>query len=107
MADILNFYTDIDFKEAALSVPVGVASIVKTDDSTKPDLTKLSNWQNIGQYTYDTGYYRKIYRQSINGQSGIGLGGTGAIATIFSPNNWVTGDTPKLQDGNWKNCFFM
>ncbi len=107
MADILSFYTDIDFKDAALSVPVGVASIVKVDDPTKPDLTKLSNWYSIGQYTYDEGYYRHIYRQTINGQSGIGLGGTGAIATIFSPNNWVTGPNPKLQDGNWKNCFFI
>lgn len=100
MANVLNFYTDIDFKEVALSTSVGVAGVTG-------QLASLSNWQDIGQYTYDTGYYRKIYRQSINAQSGITLGGTGAIATILSPNNWVTGDTPKLQDGNWKNCFFI
>lgn len=108
MADILNFYTDIDLKDIALSVPVGVASIVKTEDETKPDLTKLSNWISIGQYTYDSGYYRKIYRLSnIDAQSGITLGGTGAIATVFSPENWVTGDTPKLIDGTFRNAFFI
>lgn len=107
MPNVINFYTDIDFSDIAMSAPVGVASIVKPEDETKPDLTILTNWQDIGQYTYDTGYYRKIYRQSINGQSGIGLGGTGAIATIFSPENWVTGENPKLVDGIWKNCFFI
>lgn len=100
MADILNFFTDIDLKEIALSPPVGVASI--TGESAD-----LSTWQNIGQYTGDTGFYRYIYRKAINAQSGIVLGGTGAIATIFSPENWVTGDTPKIQDGIWKNCFFI
>lgn len=100
MADILNFYADIDFKEIALSPPVGVASI--TGESAD-----LSTWSNIGQYTYDTGFYRRIYRKSINAQSGIVLGGTGALATIFSPENWVTGENPKLQDGIWKNCFFI
>lgn len=103
MADILNFYTDIDMKDIALSPPVGVASIVKTDDSTKPDLTKISNWDEIGQFTGT----EKIYRKNINAQSGIGLGGTGAIATLFSPENWVTGDTPKTIDGHTRNAFFI
>lgn len=100
MADILNFYTDIDLKDAALSPPVGVASITGAS-------ADLSTWQRIGQYTYDTGFYRRIYKKEINAQSGIVLGGTGAIATIFSPGNWVTGSTPKLIDGTNKNSFFI
>lgn len=100
MADILNFYTDIDMKDIALSPAVGVAGVTGR-------LASLSNWNDVGQYTYDEGFYQKIYSQYVNASSGITLGGTGAIATIFSPNNWVTGGTPKLQDGNWKNCFFI
>lgn len=100
MPNVIDFYTDIDLKDIALSPPVGVASI--TGESAN-----LSNWYSIGQYTYDTGFYKHIYRKEINAQSGIVLGGTGAIATIFSPENWVTGETPKLQDGIWKNCFFI
>lgn len=100
MPNVIDFYTDIDLKDIALSPPVGVASITGAS-------ADLSTWQNIGQYTYDTGFYRRIYRKAINAQSGIVLGGTGAIATIFSPENWVTGDNPKIQDGTWKNCFFI
>lgn len=96
MADILNFYTDIDLKESALAPPVGVAGITGS-------LTSLSNWDETGSYTGT----EKIYRKNINAQSGIVLGGTGAIATIFSPENWVTGNTPKLIDGNTRNAFFI
>ncbi len=100
MANILDFYTDIDMKDVALSPPVGVASITG-------QLASLSNWYDVGQYTSDTGFYRKIYSQYINASSGIVLGGTGAIATIFSSDNWVMGDNPKLKDGIWENCFFI
>lgn len=103
MANLLNFYTDIDLKNIALYPPVGVASIVKTEDPEKPDLTRLSNWDEIGSYTGT----EKIYRKNINAQSGIGLGGTGAIATLLSPENWVTGTTPKLIDGYTRNAFFI
>lgn len=96
MADILNFYTDIDMKDIALSPPVGVAGITGS-------LTSLSNWDEIGQFTGT----EKIYRKNINAQSGITLGGTGAIATLFSPDNWVTGDTPKIVDGYTRNAFFV
>lgn len=97
MADVIKFFTDIDLKTVALEAPCGTAEISGG----------LSTWVSIGQYTYDTGFYRKIYRKSINAQSGVSLKGTGAIATIFSPENWVTGDNPKLVDGIWKNCFFI
>jgi len=100
MPNVLDFYTDINLEDSALTPPVGVASITGAS-------ADLSTWQSIGQYTNDTGFYRRIYRKSINAQSGIVLGGTGAIATIFSPENWVTGENPKLQDGIWKNCFFI
>lgn len=96
MADILNFYTDIDLKESALAPPVGVAGITGS-------LTSLSNWDEIGSNTGT----EKIYRKYINAQSGITLGGTGAIATLFSPENWVTGTTPKIQDGYTRNAFFI
>ena len=96
MADILNFYTDIDMKDIALSPAVGVAGITGT-------LASLSNWDEIGQFTGT----EKIYRKNINAQSGIVLGGTGAIVTIFSPENWATGDTPKIIDGYTRNAFFI
>lgn len=98
--NVLDFYTDIDMKTPVLSPPVGVASLT----GTAADLT---TWGSIGQYTYDTGFYRKIYRKNINASSGIVLGGTGAIATIFSPYNWVTGATPKMADGAFRNAFFI
>lgn len=97
MADVVKFFTDIDLKTVAMEAPCGTAEISGG----------LSTWTSIGQYTYDTGFYRQIYRKEINAQSGVSLRGTGAIATIFSPENWVTGDNPKLVDGIWKNCFFI
>ena len=98
--NILDFYTDIDMQTPAFSPPVGVASLTGA-------AADLSTWFEIGQYTYDTGFYRKIYRNYINASSGIVLGGTGAIETIFSPYNWVTGNTPKITDGTFRNAFFI
>lgn len=98
--NILDFYTDIDMQTPALSPPVGVASLTGA-------AADLSTWTSIGQYTYDTGFYREIYRKFINANSGIVLGGTGAIETLFSPYNWVTGATPKMTDGNFRNAFFI
>lgn len=96
MPNLINFFTDINLKDIALSPPVGVAGITGS-------LTSLSNWDEIGQFTGT----EKIFRKNINAQSGITLGGTGAIATIFSPENWVTGDTPKIIDGYTRNSFFV
>lgn len=96
MPNVIDFYTDINLKDVALIPPVGVAGITGA-------LASLSNWDEIGSYTGT----EKIYRKNINAQSGITLGGTGAIATLFSPENWVTGTTPKLIDGYNRNAFFI
>lgn len=102
MAVGISLYTDIDLKTEGIFCPLGQASIVHPDG--KPDLTRLSTWTRVGQYTYDydnpsaKGIYYPIYRTYINAGSGVGLGTNGAIAVIGNANNWVTGNTPTIMD---------
>lgn len=93
MANVVKFFTDIDLKTVAMEAPCGTAEISGG----------LSNWSEIGQFTGT----EKIYYRRITAQSGVSLNGTGAVATIFSPENWVTGDNPKIIDGDVRNAFFI